>query len=100
MDFLKTIKNHSEILKQEVTNNNRVSFITFASDGEAVVCEGAGNPNKIARMILDVLARDKSLQQAFKEEVNASKKKPNVKVVVVQNMDDLKAAIDEIKYSL
>jgi hypothetical protein len=103
MNFLKTIENQSEILKKEVLEKEEISFLTVANDGEHVLCEGAGNPNKIARSILNVLERDKSLQRAFKEEIDADNEgKKGAKVVVVKanNAEDLKKAIDEIKNSL
>ncbi len=103
MDFLKTIENQSEILKKEVLEKEDMSFLTVADDGEHVLCEGAGNPNKIARSILNVLKRDKSLQCAFKEEIeNDNERKSGIKVMVVKanNAEDIKKAIDEIKNSL
>ncbi|WP_319505072.1 hypothetical protein [Bacteroides graminisolvens] len=103
MNFLKTIENQSESLKKEVSEKENLSFLTVANDGERILCEGAGNPNKIARSILSVLKHDRSLQRAFQEEIEADNdRKSGVKVVVVKacNTEDIKKAIDEIKASL
>ncbi|WP_321479736.1 hypothetical protein [uncultured Bacteroides sp.] len=103
MDFLKTIENQSENLKKAVLEKKDFSFLTVANDGEHILCEGAGNPNKIAHSILNVLERDKSLQLALKEEIEADReRKIGVKLMVVKanNVEDIKKAIDEIKASL
>lgn len=103
MDFLKTIETQSEILKKEVLEKEGISFFTVADDGEHVLCEGVGEPNRIARSILNVLERDKSLQRAFREEIEAdNQRKSKVKVMVVKinNIEDIKNVIDEIKNSL
>lgn len=103
MNFLKTIENQSESLKKEVSEKEDLSFLTVANDEKRILCEGAGNPNKIARSILNVLKRDKSLQQAFKEEIDADNENAKgIKVMVLKadNVEDIKKAIDEIKNSL
>lgn len=103
MNFLETISKQSEPLKQEVQENEGMSFLTVAGDGEHILCEGAGNPNQIARSILSVLKNDKSLRQAFKEEIEADKdEKAGLKVVVFKanSVEDIKKAVDEIIGSL
>lgn len=103
MNFLETISKQSEPLKQEVQENEGLSFLTIADDGEHILCEGAGNPNQIARSILNLLKNDKSLRLAFKEEINACKKeKTGFKVVAFKanSIEDIKKAVDEIIGSL
>lgn len=103
MNFLETISKQSEPLKQEVQENEGLSFLTVAGDGKHILCEGAGNPNQIARSILSVLKNDKSLRQAFKEEIDADKnEKADLKVVVFKanSVEDIKKAVDEIIGSL
>lgn len=103
MNFLETISKQSEPLKQEVQENEGLSFLTVAYDGRHILCEGAGNPNQIARSILSVLKNDKSLRQAFKKEIDADKnEKEGLKMVVFKanSVEDIKKAVDEIIGSL
>jgi len=103
MDFFKTIESQSNILKKEVLEKEGISFLTVADDGEHVFCAGAGDPNRIARSILNALKRDKLLQRAFREEIevdNQRKSKVKVMVVKTNNVEDIKKVIDEIKNSL